>query len=768
MAQGTPVEAHAELVSSDPAPNVSLAEPPDELELRFSEAVDPATAVVRLLDTRQDEVAGLGEAEASEGGTVVRVDLPPLEPGTYTVSYQVVSAVDGHITSGRFAFLVDPTGREPPPSGGLESTSPTADAASVAARWLGLAGMLGVVGVALFWLASGLPTLAAAGQGSFGRERLWIVLGLFGLAGFAGLAAYLTLTSAALGTAAAQTGIPLDLAAAFGWTPFAIAMRIALAGSLGAFVVAAARWVMLDGVRRRGRAATGAASPVSGTTDLTGRERPMLALCGALAAVGLLGSSLAGHAAALGGPLNAAVDWLHLLGVAAWIGTLPGLLLFVSVSRDVQSGAGALRGAVLRRHARVAMLAAPVVVLTGLANAPVVLGPTRELVAAGYGNLLLAKAILLSAALGIGAANFLLGRADRVRRTAPLVAVELGIGALAVLAGATMVTVPPAASRPPVLVTTAVGGAHLFGTAGPSAVHLAVSLAAPGPQRYQVVVSDPASGEPQTDVQRVFLVFTPPAASGLAAERVELAPADPAWVYSATGAYTPVVGDWTLEIVVRRAGERDATTRFPLEVREPSPPQRVPPPATGVEAPPILGAAWSLVPAGPFGWGLPLAFLAAAAGLGAWDALRGRRGAEPVSWSGRLRAGLAIAAVLALAVVGSRAVVEAANAAPPAEAAVRNPIAATDESIELGRRLYAANCSSCHGLSGRGDGPLVSRPVPLQPLTATVPLRSDGQLTWTIATGLAGTEMPAFAGLLSEDDRWHLINYLRLAFGGAE
>jgi copper transport protein len=724
--------------------------------------------VVRLLDTRQDEVAGLGEVVTGDGGTVVRVDLPLLEPGTYTVSYQVVSAIDGHITSGRFAFLVDPTGREPPPSGGLESTSPTADPASVAARWLGLAGMLGVVGVALFWLASGLPTLAAAGQGSLGRERVWIVLGLFGLAGFTGLAVYLTLTSAALSTAAAQTGIPFDLAAAFGWTPFAIAMRLALAGSLGAFVVAAARWVMLNGVRQRCRAATDAAPVVARTTDLTGREGPMLALCGALAAVSLLGSSLAGHAAALGGPLNAAVDWLHLLGVAAWIGTLPGLLLFVFVSRDVQSGAGPLRGAVLRRHSRVALLAAPVVVLTGLANAPVVLGPTRELVAAGYGNLLLAKAILLSAALGIGAANFLLGRAGRVRRTAPLVAVELGIGALAVLVGATMVTIPPAVSRVPVLVTPTVGSAHLFGTAGPSAVHLAVSLAAPGPQRYQVAVSDPESGEPQPDVQRVFLVFTPPAASGLAAERVELTPADPAWVYTATGAYTPVVGDWTIQVVVRRAGERDAAATFPLQVREPGPPQRVPPPANGVEAPPILGAAWSLVPSGALGWGLPLALLGGAAALGAWDALRRRHGAKPGSWSGRLRAGLAVAAVLALGVVGSRAVVEAANAAPPAAAAEGNPIAATDESIELGQRLYAANCSSCHGLGGRGDGPLVSRPAPLPPLTSSVPLRSDGQLAWTISTGVAGTEMPGFAGLLSDDDRWHLINYLRFAFGSAE
>ena len=55
-------------------------------------------------------------------------------------------------------------------------------------------------------------------------------------------------------------------------------------------------------------------------------------------------------------------------------------------------------------------------ILTGLANSPLVVDESRELVASGYGNLLLAKALLVSVAVGLGSANFFLARARPRRR----------------------------------------------------------------------------------------------------------------------------------------------------------------------------------------------------------------------------------------------------------------------------------------------------------------------------------------------------------------
>ena len=52
--------AHAQLVFSTPPPNASLLASPRFLSMTFSEAIDPASASVRLLDGLQQQVAGVG------------------------------------------------------------------------------------------------------------------------------------------------------------------------------------------------------------------------------------------------------------------------------------------------------------------------------------------------------------------------------------------------------------------------------------------------------------------------------------------------------------------------------------------------------------------------------------------------------------------------------------------------------------------------------------------------------------------------------------
>jgi putative copper export protein/mono/diheme cytochrome c family protein len=571
----------------------------------------------------------------------------------------------------------------------------------------------------------------------------WGVLALLAVGAGGGLALYLSLSARPIVEAGAHvghgTGFPLDFASPFGSTPFANAMRVALVGAGAAFVVATARFFAADEARRHG-----------GPTPSTRGEVGWLVAVMVVAGLSLAGSSLAGHAASLGGPLFAAIDLGHLLGVAAWIGTLPGLLLLAFRARSALGDA-------LRRHSRVAMVAAPIVVLTGLANSPVVLGSaSRELLASGYGNLLLSKAFLFSAAGGLGAVNFFLVRRDRFRRSLPLIGVELAIGVLAVVAAAGMVTGQPAASRASVLTTSAVGTAHLYGTAGESSVHVAVSLPTPGSARYQVVVADASTGADRTDLQRVILVFTPPSESGLPAERVQLEQAGEPWLWGTSGVYTPVVGTWRLEVIVRRVGEFDESTSFELPVIVPLPPQLVPPPDTGLGVPLPLAALWAILPAGMLGWAIPLTLLGLAAGLGVLDRRGGSRARS------MLRAGVVLLAVLFGVGVASRAAVEAANQPPAAAAAMANPQPATTDSILRGHDLYLANCAACHGINGDGDGPTAAGWLPpLRPLGEEVPDLTDGALAYRIAVGSAGNRMPAFASTLSENDRWDLVNYLR-------
>lgn len=107
--------------------------------------------------------------------------------------------------------------------------------------------------------------------------------------------------------------------------------------------------------------------------------------------------------------------------------------------------------------------------------------------------------------------------------------------------------------------------------------------------------------------------------------------------------------------------------------------------------------------------------------------------------------------------------VAAMHDVPEDAAAVPNPQVASAESIESGATLFAANCAVCHGERGLGDGP-TAETLEIRPadLTAThVQQLSDGALFYVISHGRPETPMPAWEGVLTEDERWHVVNYLR-------
>lgn len=86
------------------------------------------------------------------------------------------------------------------------------------------------------------------------------------------------------------------------------------------------------------------------------------------------------------------------------------------------------------------------------------------------------------------------------------------------------------------------------------------------------------------------------------------------------------------------------------------------------------------------------------------------------------------------------------------------------------RSLYVASCASCHGESGRGDGPAARDhdPPPIDFHDAErARRRSLYGLYNTITLGVAGTGMAGFSAL-SEDDRWALAFYVGAMAGGGE
>jgi putative copper resistance protein D len=81
-------------------------------------------------------------------------------------------------------------------------------------------------------------------------------------------------------------------------------------------------------------------------------------------------------------------------------------------------------------------------------------------------------------------------------------------------------------------------------------------------------------------------------------------------------------------------------------------------------------------------------------------------------------------------------------------------------SVTAGQALYEQHCVACHGLHGHGDGP-VAQLNKLQPANLTEPhvsWHTHGDMYWWLSHGKG--MMPGFGNVLSEDERWHLINWL--------
>jgi mono/diheme cytochrome c family protein len=102
----------------------------------------------------------------------------------------------------------------------------------------------------------------------------------------------------------------------------------------------------------------------------------------------------------------------------------------------------------------------------------------------------------------------------------------------------------------------------------------------------------------------------------------------------------------------------------------------------------------------------------------------------------------------------------------------------TNESIELGRKLYVdTGCVKCHGNLGRGDGPSAPTltdelgfPIRAADLTQSWTFRggpSREDIFRTMSTGLNGTPMPSFSDSLTPEQRWAITDFI-VSLSGTE
>ena len=94
----------------------------------------------------------------------------------------------------------------------------------------------------------------------------------------------------------------------------------------------------------------------------------------------------------------------------------------------------------------------------------------------------------------------------------------------------------------------------------------------------------------------------------------------------------------------------------------------------------------------------------------------------------------------------------------------KNPIPSTAENIEAGKQAFGSYCVVCHGRDGQNTGvPFAASMSPPIPSLASTEVQrySDGQLKWIIENGISPSGMPASRGILSDDDMWTIVVFLR-------
>lgn len=120
--------------------------------------------------------------------------------------------------------------------------------------------------------------------------------------------------------------------------------------------------------------------------------------------------------------------------------------------------------------------------------------------------------------------------------------------------------------------------------------------------------------------------------------------------------------------------------------------------------------------------------------------------------------------VLLLTVFGNVCYMNAQNTnwiAPSSSNDLQNPFKGNEKATNDGKNIYNQMCVLCHGLEGKGNGEagLTLERKPANFLALNVVNQTDGNIYWKITNGKA--PMSSYEELLTDNQRWKLVNYIR-------
>jgi copper transport protein len=719
----SPAQGHAAFERSEPTPNAVLPEAPSEIVMWFTEPLEYSFSGATLYNQRGDAVEDVSVGPGPNDYSL-QIDVPqPLERGTYSVSWHNLSTADGHTQQGYFAFTIGTESDVASVTAPEDSTSGPPLWLRSLSRWLALISLAPIIAVAPVWLLVLYPAIRErAGTLRAASERLVLILSIaLGLA-LVGNVLALVVQAATLtgGTLVERIGDTLA-DTRYG--------RLWLA-RIGLLLLTALIILLVDWMRPR-------------------RNRAVLAAAVIVPLLLPLPISLNAHASALTAGRTTAIvfDWVHIVTASVWFGGLllvAGTLLRLRIPAE-EGGRAPLLARAMPRFSAVALVCWGLLILTGIYAAWLHVGGIEALRETAYGRSLTVKLLGIAVVLALALANLLfvtrkLSQASDdpaaggnwARRLRVAVSAEIVLALLIFFMVGRMTSQQPA--RDAIASVAPEVTIDLMLDERPATLNVSPGTA--GPNTYILTIDGDTL---PNDTEALLRVDRQGDEIGLNEIDLERQAGN---VFSVHGIEMGMTGSWDIETIVRQIGGFSWSATAQVEVGESDAAARQ--------------ASWRFSTHSIAG--LLLVGIGLAGIVIAWRAGPSRLRTE--------LAGLGVIALLLGLGIMATDRVEPATAAPRSRTI--NPIAATEDSIVAGAAIYESYCLSCHGASGLGDGPGGEgmRPPPVDFTRGHALVHTDVEWFMMIENGKPNTEMPAFGDELSDEEIWHVINYVQTQFQG--
>ena len=741
-------DAHANQIKSNPSPNSELEVAPDRVIIWFSESIEESFSELTVLNAAADRVDLNDSSIDSSEPSVMSVSLPPLENGTYTVVWKNLSSIDGHKVVGSFVFAVGESlsahSQIYPDEQPLLQT-----VVDPWLRWLIFISVALVIGGLTFEMLIGIPIIY-----SDPVKQSWVSAAIVASTFWSRIAAasMIVLILALLGQILQAVSV---VSGSFSLTPdLGILKSVVLESGWGRFwmyraIVAIGMGVMFYASMRMSISEEiDEEHPDESAGSLVG-DSPATQVVIFLGLIFLGLTAMSGHNAASPVEIRTlaiATDFVHLVASIVWSGGVIYLTFSVPIfiKHLGKVGASKLFETAIDKFTVLGVLSAGILVITGLFSSYMQVTNPAAL-ATPYGWFLVGKLVLLIPLFTLAGFNgFKLVRrfsSDGQRLLSRTLVAESLIVLMVFITVGWLASLEPArqyAGRMGIGVVDAV--VHSDRDTD-TYFDVTIHPAEVGENDVTVQLSEPGGTVVKNAVDvRVRLRFVD---DDLGEQLVSLEDKG-GGTWRLKGARLDIAGEYQAEVLVLRSDSFDARTAFRFKIFSSDI-------AVDTIEPDIDTA--NLL------FGLQLLIIG---GLVAAVAFRGILASSVFSYAGvqwSLLTPGSIVVVLGLLMLLNAQVFRIGF---PED--IRNPFPPTSESVAIGEPIYVGVCASCHGDNGLGDG---SASVALEKkpsdLSVHVPLHSDTILYEFIRDGI-GSGMPAQGELLSEDEMWHLVNYMRAKF----